>query len=358
MGTKGDAMKGKAIIPLAIGLILGIFAISRGLSYVKSVKGNATRVQTVSVVTAQMEIPQGVRVTENMVTVKQVPKDLCPARTFSGGAEVLERVTCMIIPKDMPVLPTMLSPKGTTPGLNAVIPQGMRAVAVRVDEWTAVGGWLKPGVRVDVAVVLSVKRQSSRGKTQTISKTFLQNIEVAAVGATMGQNPQDTGPNVSRSVTLIVKPEDVAKIHLASSKGKINIAMRNALDAQTENLAAGNEDELLSPQSAQGKAKKQWLSATGGFFKSLFGSDESEQVVLADAELERCKVDLINGSRRERRVYLSGSSMEQVADVQGTTESIATGRVQPYAARTPRRVAWASHGGGDSDNDGPPTSSE
>ena len=194
-------MSGKAIIPLAIGLIVGIFAVSRGLNYIQSVKGSATSVETVPIVTAKAEILQGVSISENLVAIKQVPKGLAPTRRFGDTQEVLDRVTCMMVPKDMPILPTMLSPKGTLPGLGAKIPDGMRAVAVKVDEWSGVGGWLKPGVHVDVAAVLSVK---DGGKSKTISKIILQNIEVAAVGSMMGRDPQDTGAKVSRSVTLIV----------------------------------------------------------------------------------------------------------------------------------------------------------
>ncbi len=328
-------MKSKAIIPLAIGLTVGIFAVSRVLKHIKSVQGTTGTVQTTQIVTAKADIPQGMPINETMVTIQEVPEDLAPSQHFSDVQEVQERVTAMMIPRDMPILPTMLAPKGTAPGLGAKIPDGMRAVAVRVDEWSAVGGWLKPGVHVDVAAVFSVK-SGRQGKT--ISKIILQNIEVAAVGATMGQNPQDTGPNVSRSVTLIVKPKDVAKIHLASSKGKIRLAMRGSLDKQSKVLAAQDEDELFG--DGTGDNKNGWKASISGFFERMFGAGEPEPVQVAQAP-KRYTVDLINGGRRVRKVFRGPDSMEEIG-FEGSTGAMFAGQASPYQRRPQRRQQWAA----------------
>lgn len=327
-------MNTKAIVPLAIGLIVGIFAVSRGLNYIKSVKGSA--VSTVPVVTAKTEIPQGVPINEGMVDIKQVSKDLAPARHFAQSEKVIDRVTAMVIPQDMPIMPTMLAPAGTVPGLGAKIPDGMRAVAVRVDEWSAVGGWIKPGVRVDVCAVFAVK---DGRKTKSISKIILQNIEVAAVGGTMGSNPQETGANVSRSVTLIVTPKDVSKIHLASAKGKITLAMRSSLDEQQAKVGAEDEDDLFNEGKAT-SGNKGLGAVFANMFKSMMGNEERAQVQVAEAP-SRCTVDLINGARYERRVYLHANSMEQVGD-EGTQHALLTSAAKPYARQARRAGPWTS----------------
>lgn len=330
LGMKGDVMKSKAIVPLAIGLIVGVFAVTRGLNYIKSVKGSSVAGETVTVVTAKMEIQQGVPISETMFALKEVAKDLAPARHFSDGKEVMERVTSMIIPKDMPILPTMLSPVGTSPGLGAKIPNGMRAVAVKVDEWSGVGGWIKPGVRVDLSAVFSVKEAGGR-KNKSISKIILQNIEVAAVGATMGSNPQEPGATVSRSVTLIVKPKDVSRIHLASTKGKVSLAMRSSIDDEHVKVGIEDEDDLLNEG---GKSGKKLASAFSGFFQSLWGKDKSEELEIQLAEApKRCTVLLINGARGERRVYLHDKSMEQVG-FEGGKGALLDGKANPYGAGT------------------------
>lgn len=334
-------MKSKAFVPLLVGLVVGIFAVSRGLNYIKSVKGAAEKATTVPVVRAHMEIPHGVPIMREMLTVKKVSKDLAPQRHFSEPNEILERVTCMMIPKDMPVLPTMLAPPGTVPGLGSKIPEGMRAVAVKVDEWSAVGGWLKPGVRVDVAAAFAVK---DGRQTKSVSKIILQNIEVAAVGGTLGTNPQDTGATVSRSVTLIVKPADVPKLHLAASKGKIQLAMRNSLDDQKERVAAKAEDEVFQDEQQN---QQKMASAFGGLLHSLFGEPKPEPVVQRGPQ--RCVVDLINGAQRQRLVFVDKDSMELVG-AEGTAQALSRAEPSAYGRRNARsggaRVERYSFGGG------------
>jgi len=77
-------------------------------------------------------------------------------------------------------------------------------MAVKVDEFTAVGGWLKPGDKVDVVATFNVKRSKS-GPTETVTRTILRDITVRAVGS----EKQASGDNqavIARSVTLLVKP--------------------------------------------------------------------------------------------------------------------------------------------------------
>jgi pilus assembly protein CpaB len=304
-------MKSKAIIPLAIGLAVGVIAIKLFVDIVKRAKGSTVASAVVPVVAAKIEIQQGTQITENMLTVKQIPSNLAPPDRFAKPQDAIDRVTSVMIPKEMPVLATMLAPKGTAPGLGAKIPDGMRAVAVKVDEWVGVGGWLKPGVRVDVAAVFT---GTASGKSQTISKIILQNIEVLAVGGEKGHNPQDTGPVIARSVTLLVKPEDVGKIHLASEKGKIRLAMRNTLDAEDKQLTQDNESALLGEEKDGSQAAAQ--------------PAEPEQVAAA-SEVKCWRVDVVNGRNRERKVYRGVDSMEEVEDENGV-ESFSVQTQKPH----------------------------
>jgi len=327
-GMKGEAMKGKAIIPLAIGLAVGVVAIKLFVDIVKRAKGSTPAAATVPIVTAAAEIPQGVSITKNMLTVKQIPQSLAPSQQFAKPEDVIDRVTSMMIPKDMPVLGTMLAPKGTAPGLVARIPEGMRAVAVKVDEWVGVGGWLKPGVRVDVAAVFTV---GSGGKSETISKIILQNIEVIAVGGEKGQTPQDTGPMVARSVTLLVKTTDVGKLHLASEKGKIRLAMRNSLDEKDQEIAADSEKALYglgnSPVS-----------------QPAVETVEPEPEPVQVAQVHPWYLDLSNGKKRERLVFRDKDSMEEFRDDEGGMRNDAANMPARKTAGQPPRKSGADSG--------------
>lgn len=234
-------MKSKAIIPLVVGLAVGLVAIKLGLDVVKRAQGANRGAGAVQVVAASKTIPLASAITEHMIKTIRTSKEMTPEGAFADVADVIGRVSRSEIPKGVPVLDSMLAPPGSSPGMPSRIPDGYRAVSVKVDEASQVAGFLNPGCRVDVAAVMTIRRNR---QTETISKVILQNIEVGAVGQSL--TGDETGANVSRSVTLFVRASDVAKLNLASLKGKIQLAMRNQRDGGEGILAETTEAQLLA----------------------------------------------------------------------------------------------------------------
>lgn len=119
---------------------------------------------------------------------------------------------------------TLLAPKGTAAGLEALVPKGMRAVTVDVSESGAMAGLLGPGSHVDV-VVTSINREAPE-KSQT--RTIVQNLTVAAVGqhfSTVKADGEKEMP-VARTVTLVVTPRDAQMLDMALSVGRVRLVMR------------------------------------------------------------------------------------------------------------------------------------
>lgn len=234
-------MKGKALVPLIVGLVVGVIAIKMTFDLVRKAQGSTVSGEQVAVVRAKAPIPMAAEITDTMVQVVQAPKAFVPSGAFTKKEDVIGRVSNTAIPKDMPVVTSMLAPKGTKPGIVSRVKPGYRAVALKVDESSGVGYLLKPGCFVDVVAVMAVKKERT---TETISKTILENVEVVAVGDEMGESGE-TGAKVVKSVTVLVLPEDVPRLHLAAQKGKILLAMRNFTDDETEPVAAATESGLL-----------------------------------------------------------------------------------------------------------------
>ncbi len=239
-------MKSKAYIPLVVGLVVGVFAIKLTFDYVRKAKATTVAADG-AVVRARTTIPMAAEITKDMVEVVQMPQALVPGDAFTRKEDVVGRVTSSIIPKDMPIVGGLLAPKGTLPGVEARIPAGYRAVAVKIDESSGVAFLVKPGSRVDVVAVMVQEGRNN----ETISKTILHDIEVAAVGQDLGHNT-DKGAVTSKSVTLLVKPQDVPKLHLASQKGKILLAMRNQTDMSSRTTAETTEKMLLGTEGGRG----------------------------------------------------------------------------------------------------------
>ncbi len=235
-------MKPKTLIPLVIGLGVGFFAIKMGIDMVKKAKGSPE--ETFTVVVSAKSIEAAHKITDKMIATRPAPKSLIPRDGFTEPESLIGRVTKMPIAPGVPITKAMLAPPGSEPGLAATIPAGFRAVSVKVNEESAVAGFVMPGSRVDV---LAMDR-SGDGK----SRLALANVEVGAVGQSMSQiGPDGKAAKVSKSVTLFLRPEQVQTLNsaLAQSRGNIRLALRGHSDDPADSKVADFFKNLLAGPS-------------------------------------------------------------------------------------------------------------
>ncbi len=135
-------------------------------------------------------------------------------------------VTTQIFAKE-PIIESRLAPKGAGGGLAAMIPTGMRAVAVRVNEVVGVAGFVVPGMHVDI--LISGNTPGGDGNLGTLTKTLLQNIEVLSAGQDFKKDNEGK-PITVQVVNLLVTPEQAEQLSLASSQTSIQLILRNPLD--------------------------------------------------------------------------------------------------------------------------------
>jgi pilus assembly protein CpaB len=128
--------------------------------------------------------------------------------------------------KNEPILAAKLASKEAGSGLPPVIPEGMRAVSVRVNEVVGVAGYVLPGNRVDVVATAS----PTESRSDTTSKVVLSNVQVLTSGTRIEQDQDQDKPMQVTVVTLLVNPEQAERLALASTEGKIQLALRNPLD--------------------------------------------------------------------------------------------------------------------------------
>jgi len=337
-------MKAKAVIPLAVGLGVGLIAIKLVVDVVQRAKGAGGAGGVASVVMADAEIPVGGEITPKTIKLGKCPKGLLPSKFFDAPDKVAGRVARFSILPGVVIQPVMLAPEGTTPGLSVKIPAGHRAVAVKVDEFSSVAGFLKPGSRVDVIAVLTVKKEKS---TETISRTILQNVEVAAVGQQLDESAESTNA-LTRSVTLIVKPDEAAQLHLASTKGQIRLAMRNQEDQVAAKGRGAQESELWGMAPAGGQKGMSFLGQV------LAGLQQGKATRPADmspplapsgdrpAWSPAWPVTVIRGGSTEQLVFASSNSFVRVDGSGGTI-----GRTGPQMP-----MSLGSYGAGDGTHSG------
>src|SRR5579884_309101 len=106
----------------------------------------------VPIVVAAEKLPIGSSVSKENLTIVRWPKAVAVEGAFRSIDEVVGRGVVVPIYTNEPVLEVKLAPKGAGSGLTTIIPDGMRAVAVKVDDVIGVAGFVVPGTHVDVIV--------------------------------------------------------------------------------------------------------------------------------------------------------------------------------------------------------------
>jgi pilus assembly protein CpaB len=153
-----------------------------------------------------------------------------PANAVLKREDIIGRGVTTTIYDGEPIVENRLAPKGAGGGLAAMIPSGMRAVAVRVNDVVGVAGFVVPGMRVDV--LISGNPPNPNSATQgSLTRTLLQNIEVLSAGQDFKKDNEGK-PLGAAVVNLLVTPEQAEMLSLASNQTTIQLVLRNPLDTQ------------------------------------------------------------------------------------------------------------------------------
>jgi pilus assembly protein CpaB len=183
-------------------------------------------VATQPVVVAAADLSLGAELKKEDLQVASFPAGQAPEGAFAKPEDVIGRGLIVPLVKNEPILAAKLASKEAGAGLPPVIPEGMRAVSVRVNEVVGVAGYVLPGTRVDVVATAS----PTMNQTDTTSKVVLANVQVVTAGTRLEQDQEKGKPMQVNVVTLLVTPEQVERLALASTEGKIQLALRNPLD--------------------------------------------------------------------------------------------------------------------------------
>lgn len=293
-------------------VIAVLAAITFGLIAAVSVKQYLLSAQTFNrtndVVVAKVEIPVGSRIIAEQLTVAQFPMDVTPQGAIAKVDEnLIGRVAITAIAPRDPVTENKLAPIGAAGGLSSVIPEGFRAMTVKVDDVVGVSGFIMPGTLVDIVVVIQPPKGS--GNEEMISKIVLQNIKVLASGQNIDKPKNDRDVERSiRAVTLQVTPEQAEKLALASSEGKLQLVMRNSVDQADEQTSGANKKSLLlgeramivpEPGVGSNSAPKAAPSSPRRSAPRPAAAVAPKPVAVAPVPVARPTVEVIKGAKKE-----------------------------------------------------------
>jgi pilus assembly protein CpaB len=224
------ARRNRALILLVFALASGALAAFLALRYMRQqtaplTKSEAPRQQ---MVVAARALPVGAVVTaEDIKTISWTGGQLPPGYIGSLDQVVGRGLVTSLEPNE-PILAGKLAAEGAGGGLQVLIDEGMRAISIGVDQVVGVSGFVLPNSRVDVLLTMA---SGGSGSDQT-TKIIMQDVKTLAAGTTIQQDKEGK-PLAVPVITLLVSPEQAETLALASQQGRIQLALRNALDTAT-----------------------------------------------------------------------------------------------------------------------------
>jgi pilus assembly protein CpaB len=239
-------MRIRGLVVLTLGVVLagGAVMVARGLiDPAVQPAGEAEAREVGTVVVASADIPFGANVTYELVRLQEWPLEALPPEAFLTLDELLgsdsqdPRRARRSMVRGEPLLRGKVSDFGERVTIADAIEPGKRVMTIRVDDVSGVGGFVTPGDRVDVVMT----RQTDGNM---MAATILQDITVRAIDQISDEDRDK--PNVVRSVTVEVSPEDTQRLALAQQAGRLSLSLRNVGNRDVTPLRTVDVNQLVT----------------------------------------------------------------------------------------------------------------
>lgn len=217
-------------------LIVGSLAIVSGISAMILVqalnKPGGRVIERAQVVFSTADVKPGEVIQETMIEIREIPKTDIPEDAILKGADAIDRAAMTQIDRGDMLRQKKLADKGAGRGMNVTIPQGMRAFTITTPTFSSsLAGFILPKNKVDVMLTMTMQGSNENETGGAITFPLLQNVEILAVHTQISTpSASKFTPEEARSVTLLVNPEDAAKLDLGQNKGTLHLTLRNSKD--------------------------------------------------------------------------------------------------------------------------------
>src|SRR5262245_52011621 len=232
--------------------------------------------KNVQVLVSNSDIPWGTKLTAEMMQMQELPAGVLPEGHFTSLEAIKDRVLLIDIKRNELLLDSKLAPLGASGGVAAVTDPNKRAMSVKVDDVIGVAGFIKPADRVDVMV--TIEPESGKQGHNTISKMILENVKVLAAGTQMERKGKDEEPVQVQVITVEVDVEEAEKLALASTQGRLRLALRKPLNQERVLTKGANVGALLSSYRPKQQPVKPGNDGDGGVRIELIKGDQRKEV--------------------------------------------------------------------------------
>ncbi len=230
-------MRRQTLIALGIAVVLGLFAVYLANVFLSQTEQKAavTPQGMTKVAVAAIPLDYGVEITADKIRFADYPVASIPPGSFRNLSELLpmgkRRVALRPMLVNEPILATKISGEGQGASIAALLPDGKRAAAVRINDVSGVAGFIQPNDSVDVLIT----RQMAGSEAQ-LTDVLLQNVRVIATDQdAKGANGK---PALAKTATLEVDPVDAQKLALAQQVGQLSLVLRKPGEEQNSPTVA------------------------------------------------------------------------------------------------------------------------
>ena len=239
----------------SIGVLLMYSSENKDLAN-KVVVQKEPQIDMVDILVPVQLIESGVALEPTMFRFESRPKVGLSQRIVRSFDEIQGYYARSIIPPDQPLHGDYITKVKPNSSVTANIPEGYRAVTIRVDARSSVEGWARPGAKVDVVWATTIRGDPA-------VTTIVQNAKVLSAERQTDSNGQGASSNGAQvalpsTVTLLVTAQDAAKIQLASTSGTLSLSLRGDVDVkQTDSTRSLTIKDLLGGANGEMDTKKE-----------------------------------------------------------------------------------------------------
>jgi pilus assembly protein CpaB len=275
----------RTVSVVVLALLCGAFA-AVGVYQLQRQSPTASSDDAIMLVTAAVDIPRGQLIEPKLLKLSyRRSGEEIPTGAIGKIDEVVGRSALVPLVKGEVVLRSRLANKNAGRELAVMIPDGMRAFAIQTPQVSSdVGGFIRPGNRVDVLLTTTASASGANESTGGgVTTTLLQNIEVRAVAQKLDM-PDDGkfDANEIKSVTLLVTPDQAAKLSLGMNRGILHLSLRNPNDNRNARTAPVTLAQLRFDQD---KSLERAIVAAGSVLKTLFAKGPEKAVAPVLSEI-------------------------------------------------------------------------
>lgn len=216
-------MRRQTLIAIGVAILLGLVAVYLTNTYLVSANKQAQLQGTTPVAVAAVPLDYGTELTREKVRLVNYPNAGIPPGSFHSLNEILppgqKRVVLTKVQPNEAILPDKISMPGQGASIAALLPEGMRATSVRINDVSGVAGFIQPNDSVDVLITRSVA-----GRDDQVTDVLLQNVRVLAIG--QDAKGADGKPQLAKTATLLVDQVGAQKLALAQQVGSLSLVLR------------------------------------------------------------------------------------------------------------------------------------